>query len=198
MPPALRRGSSADCDQIVEVFVACWQVSHQRVLPAHLVQSMTEGRARALWERVLSTQDGVEEVIVAVGAEPGTVAGVLRCGLAHPGHGIIWSLYVDPASQGCGIGSRLLRAAESALASVGAMSASLWVFTANTASVAFYAHHGWLPVSENQGRSWEFGEPVHRLSKSFPDADTPPARLPAGSKTDQSGATKTVTAGIFQ
>lgn len=159
---------------------------------------MTDGRARALWERVLSTQDGNEEVIVAVGLEPGTVAGVVRCGLVHPGHGIILSLYVDPASQGCGIGSRLLHAAESALASGGATSASLWVFTANTASVAFYARHGWFPVSENKGRSWEFGEPVHRLSKSFPDAETPPARPPAGSKTDQSGAIRAVTEGIFQ
>jgi GNAT superfamily N-acetyltransferase len=173
MPPALRRGSSADCDQIVEVFLACWRANYPQILPADLVQSMTEARARALWEQVLSTQDGDEEVIVAIDAGTGTVAGVVRCGFAHPGHGIVWSLYVDPVSQGYGIGSCLLRAAESALASGGASSASLWVFTANTASVAFYAHHGWVPVSENQGRSWEFGEPVHRLSKSFPDAATP-------------------------
>lgn len=173
MPPALRRGSIADRDQIVEVFLACWRANYLQVLPANLVQSMTEARARVLWGQVLSTQDGGENVIVAVEAETGTVAGVVRCGPAHPGHAIVWSLYVDPASQGRGIGSRLLRAAESALVSGGATSASLWVFTANTASVAFYAHHGWVPVGKNQGRSWEFGEPVYRLSKSFRDAAIP-------------------------
>ncbi|MFT4468511.1 GNAT family N-acetyltransferase [Arthrobacter sulfonylureivorans] len=166
-PPALRGASSADCDQVVEVFLACWRLSYVQVLPAQLIQSMTAERARALWMRALSAEKVDDEVIVAAGAETGTVAGVVRYGLPDSGHGIIWSLYVAPSAQGSGIGSRLLTAAESALRTRGAESASLWVFTANTPSMDFYASHGWLRGMEGPSRSQEFGEPVQRLAKSL-------------------------------
>ncbi|WP_354191320.1 GNAT family N-acetyltransferase [Arthrobacter sp. UYCu712] len=160
---------------------------------------MTEERARALWERALSTQYGAEDVTVATDAGTGAIAGVVRYGLEDPGHGIISSLYVDPASQGCGVGSRLLRGAESALTEEDVESASLWVFADNAASIAFYATHGWLPGSEPPARDREFGEPVYRLSKSFPDArpTPPPSGSEPGSRTaDQPGAATAFAAGI--
>lgn len=199
VPPTLRRASPADFEEIVEVFLSCWRGSYSGVLPSHVLQGMTEERARGLWERALSTQDGEEQVTVATNAVTGTVRGVVRHGLKYPGHGIIWSLYVDPASQGCGVGSRLLRGAETSLTEAGAESASLWVFADNAASIAFYAHHGWLPGSEAPARSREFGERMYRLSKSFPDGrpgDTPTIKARSdGCRADQAEAATATAAG---
>lgn len=163
----LRTASPADIEGIVQVFLSCWRDNYSRVLPTHVLQGMTEERAHALWMRALSTQDGGEEATVATDAGTGTILGVLRHGLDRPGHGIIWSLYVDPSAQGRGIGSRLLRGAESALTEAGAASASLWVFADNAASIAFYAQHGWVPVSGTPAQSTEFGEPTSQLRKSL-------------------------------
>lgn len=54
-------------------------------------------------------------------------------------------LFVEPALQGCAIGSALLRHA------VEAMDADhLWALEKNVRAIAFYARHGFLPTGERQ------------------------------------------------
>jgi ribosomal protein S18 acetylase RimI-like enzyme len=56
------------------------------------------------------------------------------------------SLYVDPAAQGAGVGSRLLADAEERIRAAGHARAWLYVYADNAQGRAFYEHHGWVAV----------------------------------------------------
>jgi len=68
-------------------------------------------------------------------------------------------LYVDPASQGQGIGSALLDLAR-ALRPTGF---DLWVFASNTPARAFYRSHGLREVEKTDGSGNEEGAPDVRV-----------------------------------
>jgi GNAT superfamily N-acetyltransferase len=171
MTITLRTATAADCDGIVDIFLACWRESYAPVLPSHVVQSMTDERARALWASAFANRARTDEIMVAAGGGPRGLCGVVRYELDATGQGVIWSLYVDPASQGSGLGTRLLQQAETALAERGAKTASLSVFSGNTPSLAFYARHGWQPGSETEESRLEFGEPVLKMAKFLPGSE---------------------------
>ena len=86
-----------------------------------------------------------------VWGRPGTVFGYADTGPVHPDDadpdrpdaGEVFELYVDPAAQGLGGGSRLLRAAEEGLAEAGFAGAELSTITTNQAARAFYEGRGW-------------------------------------------------------
>jgi ribosomal protein S18 acetylase RimI-like enzyme len=56
------------------------------------------------------------------------------------------SLYVDPAAQGAGVGSRLLADAHERIRSAGHARAWLYVYAENAHGCAFYERHGWVAV----------------------------------------------------
>ena len=56
------------------------------------------------------------------------------------------SLYVDPAAQGAGVGSRLLADAQERIRAAGHERAWLYVYAQNAHGCAFYERHGWAPV----------------------------------------------------
>ena len=56
------------------------------------------------------------------------------------------SLYVDPAAQGAGVGSRLLADAQERIRAAGHARAWLYVYAENAHGCAFYERHGWVPV----------------------------------------------------
>jgi len=60
--------------------------------------------------------------------------------------GEVYELYVDPSTQGRGIGSDLLTEADSWLTSCGFDRAELSVLAGNVAAQQFYAQHGWTPT----------------------------------------------------
>lgn len=158
----LRAADHADIDDVVAVFQACWSTSYAAVLPSELVAAMTPKRSRSLWTRVLA-EASPGEVIVAV--TDGAIAGVTRWAVAGADSpGWVHSLYVDPTSQGLGVGRRLLGAAEEAITSAGVSAARLWVFAANEPSLAFYATCGWSPNGSTRVED-EFGEPEIGMTK---------------------------------
>lgn len=59
--------------------------------------------------------------------------------------GTVTALYVRPADRDAGLGTRLLTAAEAAMAARGAKTVSLEVLTDNAAARAFYDHRGYEP-----------------------------------------------------
>lgn len=183
MASTLRPASLDDLDGIVAVFLACWRNNYARVMPGHLVKSMTVERATALWEGALresARADGgpivvVAETVPATAAAPAgdiasanglpAVSGVTRWG-PQDGEGIIHSLYVDPVFQGGGVGVLLLQAAEAGITGTGAATARLWAFRDNAPSLAFYGRRGWTPDGVVR-TSTEFGEPEVRLAKAL-------------------------------
>ncbi|MCI2058180.1 MAG: GNAT family N-acetyltransferase [Oscillibacter sp.] len=66
----------------------------------------------------------------------------------------IWRIYVDPAFQGRGIGSRLLGFAERKAAVHGCPEAVIWAFRENVRAVSFYRKHGYRIEKEE-----DLGEP---------------------------------------
>jgi ribosomal protein S18 acetylase RimI-like enzyme len=56
------------------------------------------------------------------------------------------SLYVDPAAQGAGVGSRLLADAQHRIRAAGHARAWLYVYAENAHGCAFYERHGWVAV----------------------------------------------------
>lgn len=153
MSVTLRTATPADLDAIVQVFLGCWRTSYASVLPSELVESMTDGRARAMWQRALTSTDGV----TIVAEVDGHVRGVTR----HS-RDCVHSLYVDPAAQGQRLGTRLLDAAVASMRAGGATRLRLWVFADNAPSIAFYRSRGWLPDGTTRVQP-EFGQRELRL-----------------------------------
>ncbi|HVO01881.1 MAG TPA: GNAT family N-acetyltransferase [Candidatus Cybelea sp.] len=74
------------------------------------------------------------------------------------GNGWVDDLYVHPAFQSRGIGSRLLAEAQKANPEL-----QLWTFQANANARAFYEKHGFVPVEETDGSGSEEKQPDIRF-----------------------------------
>lgn len=160
----LRPAGHDDLDAVVTVFRSCWSTSYAPVMPPALVATMTPDRARSLWFRALR-EAAPGEIVVAV--RDRVIVGVTRWAVpdtAAPGW--VHSLYVDPASQGLGVGRLLLGAAEQAIAGGGASAARLWVFAANAPSRRFYEARGWSADGTTRVEA-EFGEPEIGMAKEL-------------------------------
>jgi ribosomal protein S18 acetylase RimI-like enzyme len=72
-------------------------------------------------------------------------------GFASVAEDELTSLYVDPAAQGAGVGSRLLADAEERIRAAGHPRAWLYVYADNGQGRAFYERHGWRLVGELVG-----------------------------------------------
>jgi ribosomal protein S18 acetylase RimI-like enzyme len=163
----LREARPSDLESLASLFLACWQVSYAGVLPDHVIAMFDDDSSRALWHRVLETPNAGSVGIVAEQPSRGVV-GIIRLGSdpdeATSGH--VFSLYVDPATQGQGVGRTLLDEADRRFRDAGLAQATLWVFAANTAARAFYQQHGWQPDG-GQRVEPEYGEPEVRLRRTL-------------------------------
>jgi len=158
----IRDARGDDLEAIVRVFHDCWTITYRRDLPADLIDRITPESARDLWSAALNSPD--PRVLVDVRADQ--VVGVASYAMPPADEGYVASLYVDPAAQGLGVGSRLLARVEGRLREAGARRAKLWVFAANTPSVAFYAKTGWSLDGETTTLP-EWGQPQARMVKSL-------------------------------
>jgi serine-type D-Ala-D-Ala carboxypeptidase len=191
MTPSVRAATAADLDALVRIFLACWRSSYAATLPPHLVASMTDDRARALWRGAAeSARPG--ELLVAV--DDGVPVGVTRYAVTGPGEGAVHSLYVDPGAQGRGAGSRLLAAAVRRLGERGVRTARLWVFRDNAPSRRFYAAQGWAADGAERVQD-EFGEPELRLTRQVPGPGEHPAVTAATHRLLEPGPSWTAPAG---
>jgi ribosomal protein S18 acetylase RimI-like enzyme len=77
--------------------------------------------------------------------------------------GHLFSLYVDPAASGTGVGRALLAHATTHLAASGHETATLWVFAANERAIRLYRSAGWEPDGAERVEP-EWGAPERRLT----------------------------------
>jgi ribosomal protein S18 acetylase RimI-like enzyme len=143
----VRRATRDDADGIARVHVASWREVYTALLPAAVMETNTQERRRALWERIGA--DGARRIFVAVddAAIVGFVCGgpmpeSIRGRLPIAGHdAYVDALYVLAGRHRRGIGRALLSTLANALAQDGFASLALHVVARNPAR-GFYEHLG--------------------------------------------------------
>ena len=156
-PVELRLATPADAIELAAVFADSCLYAYQDVLPreslARYVPSVQEPR----WTKHLDELPPSHRVTLA--CQEGRIAGFVEASRGRPDEegdtignltvpdparvGEVDYLFVHPPSIGTGVGRLLLTAGESWLAEMGADSAILWVFSANTPAREFYDRCGW-------------------------------------------------------
>ncbi|WP_335987157.1 GNAT family N-acetyltransferase [Glycomyces sp. MUSA5-2] len=136
--PLVRRGWAGDVDAVARIFWAAR--SGMPYLPALYTREQTDW-----WVREVMVPQS--EVLVA------EHRGV-PVGFAALDGDLLAHLYIEPGSQGRGIGEALLERAKRRRRSL-----DLRVFAANTGARAFYARHGFSEVGADDGSGNEEGLP---------------------------------------
>ena len=150
---SLRRGAPDDADQIAGISVRAWIHAYESFLDPRVLAERTMASQAERWREWLAdevTQTHVAEV-------GGRIAGYATVGASRDGDaddtvGQLSALYVDPAAQGAGLGTRLLADAVARLRASGFNVATLWVFEENGLGRAFYERHGWRTDPGGVGR----------------------------------------------
>ena len=132
--------------EIARVYISSWHDAYPGVLPASLLRAMTLKGQTARWQAAIRAQ-GRETVLVAESSSHGIV-GMASIGPARDSglgfDGEIYTLYVDPAFYGRGIGRALLKGAFAALRKNGMSSCVIWAHAKNHARFFYEAMGGRL------------------------------------------------------
>lgn len=140
----LRPASSGDVPELARVQAEAWRVAYRGIVPDRVLASVDEREIAAGWEQLLARLPRGTLVAERNGCVVGLAAtGPSRDGDAVPlGTGEVYSLYVEPASWGEGVGERLLKGALQVLLVEEYAEATLWVLRENLRARAFYERAG--------------------------------------------------------
>jgi ribosomal protein S18 acetylase RimI-like enzyme len=142
-PGLIRPALPADARAIATVHVATWRDAYAGLLPDEVLAGLDVAERADRWrDRLAAPAAGV---FVLVLEQDGRVGGFVSGGPSRdqfPG-GEVYAIYVDPAGQRRGGGSRLLVAAARHLAQAHFTDASLWVMAGNHPARRFYESQGW-------------------------------------------------------
>lgn len=139
MEIVLRSAQADDIEAVHAVFAAACRTALSFLPVLH-----SAAQDRAFLAGVIDDYD------VSVAIADGRVAGFLALGPGRVEH-----LYVDPEHWRRGIGTRLLRAAQTARPG----GLDLWVFQRNVAAIAFYERHGFRVAETTDGEGNDEREP---------------------------------------
>ena len=136
----IRRAGADDAVAIARVRVESWRTTYRGIIPQSYLDSMTVEASATLWDKSLSAQSERSQVFVAEDAEGvlGFAAGVV---LPEPKLGFeadLAAVYLRPAYQRLGLGSKLVGVTASALLAQKALSMVVWVIAANKPARDFY------------------------------------------------------------
>lgn len=165
----IRPARAADSAGIGRVQSESWRSTYAGLLPDRVLLRMTAARQARLWRYYLGdARAPMGAVYVAEG--PQGVVGFGSCGPEQSGRlpfaGEVYTLYVDDAMHGCGLGRRLLRTMFARLRRDGRGSAVIWVLEGNPARF-FYEAMGGVQVAERRSRQW--GVAVAERAYGWPD-----------------------------
>jgi ribosomal protein S18 acetylase RimI-like enzyme len=146
----IRRATAFDGAAIAAVKWRAFGVTYRGVLPDRFLDQREVVPPPAFWSGRAMVPPSPRYQLWVWG-RPGEVFGYADTGPVHPDDaspdrpeaGELYELYVDPAAQGCGGGSRLLAEAEASLAASSAGWAELSVLDVNHRARAFYEARGW-------------------------------------------------------
>ncbi|MEM7159124.1 MAG: GNAT family N-acetyltransferase [Myxococcota bacterium] len=150
-----------------------WQATYEGVVPDAVLRGMNDQRTARTMVRGIRART---EALLVAESPDGTRLGYAWVGPHRDGlpghHGEIYELYLDPDTQGQGIGRQLLVAAIWALVERGLQPVVVWVLAANPARQFYEAcggepiARGWVKVGGRQlprlALSWRGGLPLPR------------------------------------
>ncbi|WP_276257734.1 GNAT family N-acetyltransferase [Haloglomus litoreum] len=152
----VERGETADAEAVADCWVALATDQQDHGSRLHAARNRSAAREAALRHAVTGglfvarRVEGTAESDRAADTDGGgSLLGFVTASRATgdfvetADRGVVRNIYVRPAERGRGIGTALLRAAESHLAEQGVSVVSLEVMAANEAARRFYRRHGY-------------------------------------------------------
>jgi GNAT superfamily N-acetyltransferase len=156
IPVTVRIATVDDAVAIARVRVESWRSTYKGMIPQAYLDSMSVEASAALWDKALAAANHRTHTFVAEDPDGvvGFSSGVL---LSEPKQGFVSELaaiYLRPAYQRNGLGTRLVGVVADALAAQGAANMIVWVIAANAQARKFYAALGAQLVIE-QPFQWD-------------------------------------------
>jgi GNAT superfamily N-acetyltransferase len=149
----IRQARPEDAADVAQVYIDSWHDTYPGVLPSALLRAMTPKGQTARWQAAIGAQ-GREIVLVADSKQYGIV-GMASLGPTRDDElgfdGEVYTLYVDPAFYGRGVGRALLKEAFGRLRSNGMSSCVIWAHSRNHARY-FYEAMGGRLIAERTAR----------------------------------------------
>ncbi len=133
------------------VFDAAWREAYQGIIPGVALDRMLSRRGPGWWRSTIGR--GRPLVVLDIGE---TVVGYVSYGRcrdrALDAEGEIDEIYLDPAYQGLGYGTRLFRAVRNDLADRDVPRVAVWSLTENARARSFYERLGGRVIAEATDR----------------------------------------------
>jgi GNAT superfamily N-acetyltransferase len=149
----IRPARREDAADVAQVYIDSWHDTYPGVLPSALLRAMTPKGQTARWLAAICAQ-GRETVLVADSKQYGII-GMASLGPSRDNElgfdGEVYTLYVDPAFFGRGVGRALLKEAFGCLRSNGMSSCVIWAHARNHARY-FYEAMGGRLIAERTAR----------------------------------------------
>lgn len=137
----IRRAEPADAEAIAGVHVEAWTGAYAGIIPHGALTKMLQRRGPGWWANAIRRAASV--LVVEIGGE---IAGYATMGRNRAPElrqeGEIYELYVLPAYQGIGLGTRLFAAARALLDDFGLNGLVVWALEDNAGAMAFYHGQG--------------------------------------------------------
>lgn len=160
---SVRYAKAEDAGAIARVYIEAWHDTYPAILSKQLLCAMTPKGQTARWRAAIKA-NGREQVLIAEAPGLGVV-GMASFGPARDKgmgfDGEVYTLYVEPAHFGCGIGRALLKGAFSGLRMRGFTSCVIWAHAFNPARY-FYEAMGGRLTGERTTKM--MGDPVPEIA----------------------------------
>lgn len=139
---SVRLARPEDAADLARIYVESWQDSYAGIIPHAILGAMSAKRHAARWRAAIAAGGAV---LVAEDAQFGTI-GLCSLGAARDAalgfDGEVYTLYVDPAFLGRGVGRALLAGAFDAFKQRGLRSCVIWAHARNNACFFYEAMGG--------------------------------------------------------
>jgi ribosomal protein S18 acetylase RimI-like enzyme len=130
-----------DANAIAAIHDAAWHATYQGIIPHLHLERMIARRGPRWWQRQIERGANVTLLIFDGVPQGYSTWGRARGAWPWPA-GEIFELYVNPAFQGVGLGSRLFSAVKCSLKREGLERLVVWALKDNEAACAFYGGMG--------------------------------------------------------
>ena len=168
-PATVRAAVPDDAGRIAEINVRSWQAAYAGIVPSAILEEMEVEPRRLTW---LGRIADLGQRALFVAELHGRVEGYVLAGPARDHDlpdlaGEIYAIYVDPPTQGRGLGRALLEAAEGDLRTAGFEPLVLWALAANATGRGFYEACGWQVDGSSRPIDFD-GTPVDEVRYRAP------------------------------
>ena len=164
MEPVIRLSAVDDSDELAAVHIAAWRAAYRGIIPDDRLDRLSlERNAERRRQRFAGPPMPGTELVAEV---DGRIAGFAAYGTPRDpvpaDWGELWVINLHPDFWRQGIGSRLLRAVEDGLRSLGCRRGYLWVLADNQRAIDFYCSQGW-PLDGGTKLGLDFDPPLDEL-----------------------------------